>query len=105
MSRMTKFLHQKCMVEIYKRDEDNNPERNRFGEIVYETPTERKCRREKIVKDVKTINGSIVQATSRYFLDEKLEIMADYRIDGHVVLTAEEYANEIGKIEGYEVYV
>lgn len=105
MSRMTKFLKQTCQVEAYEVGEDGNPERNRFGEIVYKPPITCKCRREKIVKDVQTTNGSIVQATTRYFLDEKIELFADYRIDGHVLLTVEEYTNELGRSEGFEVYV
>lgn len=105
MSRMTKFLKQTCQVEAYVIDEDGNPEHNRFGEIIYQEPITCKCRREQIVKDVQTENGSIIRSTARYFLDEKVEIHADYRIDGHVLLTVEEYANEHGLCEGYEVYV
>ena len=105
MSRMTKFLKQVCQVEAYEVTEEGNPERNRFGEIIYQEPEARKCRREKIVKDVQTANGSIIRSNARYFLDESMEIRADYRIDGHVVLTVEEYTNEHGKCEGYEVYV
>lgn len=105
MSRMTKFLKQKCQVEAYKRDDKGDPELNRFGEIVYEDPIQCRCRCEKIVKDVQTINGSIVRSTARYFLDEKVELLADYRIDGRVLLTVEEYTNELGTVEGYEVYV
>lgn len=105
MSRMTKFLKQTCQVEAYELDENGNPERNRFGEIIYKAPVTMKCRREKVVKDVQTTNGSVVQATTRYFLDERADLHADYRIDGHVLLTVEEYTNEHGSCEGYEVYV
>lgn len=105
MSRMTKFLKQKCQVEAYQVTEDGNPEQNRFGEIQYQEPVTLKCRREKMVKDVQTANGSLIRSTTRYFLDEKVEVKADYRIDGHVVLTVEEYTNEHGLCEGYEVYV
>lgn len=105
MSRMTKFLKQECQVEQYVLTENGDPEQNRFGEIVYQEPITLKCRREKTVKDVQTANGSLIRSTTRYFLDEKVEIKADYRIDGHVVLTAEEYINERGLCEGYEVYV
>lgn len=105
MSRMTKFLKQKCQVEQYAVTEDGNPEQNRFGEIQYQEPVSLKCRREKMVKDVQTANGSLVRSTTRYFLDEKVEIKADYRIDGQVVLIVEEYTNEHGLCEGFEVYV
>lgn len=105
MSRMTKFLKQTCKVEAYKLDESGNPAQNRFGEIEYEEPVVCKCRREQVVKDVQTQNGSLVRSTARYFLDEKFELKADYRIDGHVLLIVEEYTNERGLCEGYEVYV
>lgn len=105
MSRMTKFLKQTCKVEAYKVDESGNPAQNRFGEIAYEEPVVCKCRREQIVKDIQTQNGSLVRSTARYFLDEKFELKADYRIDGHVLLIVEEYTNERGLCEGYEVYV
>lgn len=105
MSKMTKFLKQTCQVEAYVLTEEGNAETNRFGEIIYQEPVECRCRREKCVKDVQTANGSVVQATTRYFLDDSFELQPDYRIDGHVVLTVEEYINGLGKSEGYEVYV
>lgn len=105
MSRMTKFLKQKCKVEVYERDLDGYPEHNRFGELIYKPATVHRCRREKATEDIQTTNGSIVRAIDRYFLDEKLELFPDYRIDGHVVLTVREYTNERGTVEGYEVYV
>lgn len=105
MSRMTKFLKQECRVEPYALDENGNAERNRFGEIVYQPEIICKCRRESTTRDVQTSTGSVVKSTTRYFLDEKFEIKTDYRIDGHVLLTVEEYTNERGKCEGYEVYV
>lgn len=105
MSRMTKFLRQKCQVEAYALDESGNPEHNRFGELIYQPPKTCRCRCEKITKDIKTDNGSIVQSKARYFLDGSMEIMTDYRIDGHVLLSVEDYINEYGKCEGYEVYV
>lgn len=104
MSRMTKFLKQKCLVAPYQLDEKGVPLLNRFGETVYEAPTECKCRREKVVKDIIQSNGAILRATTRYFLDEKQEVLADYLIDGKAVLAAEEYINELGQLEGYEVY-
>lgn len=105
MSRMTKFLKQTCRVEIYKVTEDGNVEQNRFGEIMYEAPIEVKCRHEHSTKTFQVANGSLVRSISRYFLDEKLEIKPNYRIDGHVVISVEEYVNERGNCEGFEVYV
>lgn len=104
MSRMTKFLKQECQVTPYQVGDDGKALLNRFGEIVYGEPVTCKCRREKIVKDIVQSNGAVLQATTRYFLDEKYEPKADYLIDGAVVLTAEEYINERGTVEGYEVY-
>lgn len=105
MSRMTKFLQQKCMVEAYVVNDKGNAETNRFGEFIYQEPVECKCRHEVCFKDVQTVNGSVVRSASRYFLDEKVELKADYRIDGRVILTVETYINQLGKVEGYEVYV
>lgn len=105
MSRMTKFLRQTCQVERYKLDENGNPEKNRFGEIIYQPPITCKCRHEILIKDIQTENGGLIRANSRYFLDESIELRADYRIDGRVILSVESYINEVGKLEGYEVYV
>lgn len=105
MSRMTKFLKQTCQVEQYQVTEDGNAETNRFGEIIYQDPIKCKCRHEVCFKDVQDANGSVVKSVARYFLDEKVELKADYRIDGRVIITVETYINQLGKIEGYEVYV
>lgn len=105
MSRMTKFLKQRCKVEVYDVDKKGDAETNRFGEIIYKPPVECKCRHEVFFKDILTENGSMVKSVSRYFLDESLEIKADYRIDGKVVLSVESYINEHGRVEGYEVHV
>lgn len=105
MSRMTKFLKQTCSVEPYSVAEDGNAETNRFGEVIYSEPIECKCRYEVFFRDIQVENGSIIRSTARYFLDESLEIKADYRIDGNVVISVETYINQLGKVEGYEVYV
>ena len=105
MSRMTKFLNQKCTVEPYKVDAKGNAELNMFGEIQYLPGVQCKCRHEIAFQDVQVSNGNIVKSTARYFLDEKQEIRADYRIDGRAVLSVSSYVNAIGAIEGYEVYV
>lgn len=105
MSRMTKFLRQKCQVESYKVDSSGQPEMNRFGEVVYNEPIQCKCRHEIAFQDVQTTNGQIVKSTARYFLDESVEIKADYRVDGRAVLSVSTYVNQHGLVEGYEVYV
>lgn len=104
MSRMTKFLKQKCLLEKYI-EENEQPKLNMFGELEYQAPITLKCRHEMSHRDVQTTNGSIVRSTSVYYLDESVKIKADYRIDGHVVVSAISYVNSLGAIEGYEVYV
>ena len=105
MSRMTKFLNQKCVIEPYKLDDQGLALTNEFGEIQYAEGISCKCRHEVVSKDVQVANGSIVKSMSRYFLDEANEIKADYLIDGRAVLTVISYVNAAGAIEGYEVYV
>lgn len=105
MSRMTKFLNQKCLVEPYEVDSEGNARINQFGDIQYRTPVTCRCRHEIAFQDVQVTNGSIVKSASRYFLDEKQEIKADYRIDGRAVLSVTSYVNAAGAIEGYEVFV
>ena len=105
MSRMSKFLRQSCTVQPYQLDDKNEPKYNQFGELLYEPPTLCKCRHEISYQDVQVANGSIVKSSSRYFLDESLEIKADYLIDGRAVLSVSSFVNQFGKVEGYEVYV
>ena len=105
MSRMTKFLKQTCSLEKYAVEENGQPSMNMFGELQYQAPITLKCRHEMSHKDVQTTNGSIVRSTSVYYVDESVEVKADYRIDGCVVLSAISYVNGLGAIEGYEVYV
>lgn len=104
MSRMTKFLKQKCTLEKLIV-ENGQPKLNDFGEFQYDVPIELRCRHESSHKDIQTSNGSIVRSTSRYFLDESTDIKADYRIDGKVIISVTEYVNGLGKVEGYEAYV
>lgn len=104
MSRMTKFLRQTCQLEKFIL-ENGQPKLNTYGEFQYQPPVEVRCRHESSHKDVQTANGSIVRSTSRYFLDESHEVLADERIDGKVIISVVSYVNAIGAIEGYEVYV
>lgn len=105
MSRMSKFLRQSCAVQAYKTDSNGRPLLNQFGEIQYAAATVCRCRHEISYQDVQSTNGSIVKSSSRYFLDESLEIKADYLIDGRAVLSVSTFVNQFGKVEGYEVYV
>lgn len=104
MSRMTKFLKQRCVLEKplmeggqFKRDD--------FGAVQYGPPVELRCRKELTTKDIQTANGSISRATAVYYLDEQQPVEPEYRLDGRVVLSVSSYANGLGNIEGYEVYV
>lgn len=104
MSRMTKFLKQTCQVQAYSVS-GGMPVHNAYGELVYEEAVVYNCRREPLVRDILTSNGAVLKTTHRYFLDDSANIGADYKIDGHVVLSVATYINQVGKVEGYEVYV
>ena len=104
MSTMTKFLKQTCSFESAVRA-NGLTVLNEYGDIQYNSSTSLPCRREKQVRDIQTVDGAILKASTRYFLDEAAEVQADDRIDGHVVLYAEEYIDQFGQCVGYEVYV
>lgn len=104
MSRMTKFLRQRCVLEKYV-EENGQPKTNMFGELEYQKPISLKCRHEISHRDIQTTNGSIIRSTAVYYLDDSVEIKANYRLDGHVVVSILSYVNGFGAIEGYEVYV
>lgn len=84
------------------RDASGEIALNKYGEAQYGAPTTLKCRRERTTKDVLTANGSVVRSASIYYTDESTVIRPDDRIDGRVVLSVEEYTNELGKTEGFE---
>lgn len=105
MSYMTKYLNQKCTYEKARKDASGATSIDRYGETMYAPEVHVRCRRERLVKDIKTANGSILVAQSRYFLDEDTKVEADDRLDGRVVISVEEYVNVLGKVEGYECYV
>ena len=98
MSRITKFLKQTCLW-------DSRTGLNKYGENEYAPPEEVKCRRETFTRDVVDTNGFIIKSASRYFLDDTVEVKAGDRIDGFIVFTVEEYINEHGNREGFEIYV
>ena len=105
MSRMTKYLKQKCTYEKLKRDEDGKVLLDKFGEPQYESPKVIKCRRETTIQDVQTNTGAILKSTTRYFTDDKHSIQANDKLDGNTVLKVQEYTNQFGIAEGYESYV
>lgn len=106
MSRMTKYLKQKCSLERLVRDPDTQkPVLDAYGEPQHYFPQVRACRREKVIKDVYTATGSIIRVDTRYYLDGTLFVDAGDRIDGREVIGVEEYINGHGDPEGYLVYV
>ena len=105
MSRMTKFLKQTCTFEKAQRDNSGKTLLSNYGDILYNAPVTLPCRREKYVVDLRESNGAILKAQTRYFLDEAVEVQADDRIDGNVILNCEEYIDQFGVCIGYEVYV
>lgn len=105
MSRMTKFLKQTCRYETALRNPNGEIETNEYGETLYDTPVMVKCRREGVIRDVATSNGFIIKSVSRYFVDNTVAARVGDRIDNSVIAAVEDYVNQYGVIEGYEVYV
>ena len=105
MSRMTKYLKQKCTYEKAKRDENGNILHDKFGDPQYGAPEIIKCRREETIQDVQTSTGAILKSSTRYFTDDKQSIKAGDKLDGKSVLKAQEYINQFGSAEGFESYV
>ena len=105
MSRITKYLRQKCSYEKLKRDKSGKSLLDKFGEPQYEAAEIIKCRREETIQDVQTSTGAILKSSTRYLTDEKHPVAANDRLDGKIVLKVQEYVNQFGAIEGYESYV
>lgn len=104
MSTMTKFLKQTCQFCAATRS-GGTTVLTEHGDIVYESPVELKCRRELCSRDMQTANGAIVKVSSRYFLDDSVQVQVDDTLDGHVILTCSEYVDQFGVCVGYEAYV
>ncbi len=105
MSRISKYLRQKCSYEKLKYDKDGNVLHDKFGEPQHEAPETIKCRREAYVQDIQTSTGAILKSSSRYFTDDKPHIQAGDKLDGKSVLKVQEYVNQFGASEGFESYV
>ena len=105
MSRMTKYLKQKCTYEKLKRDKDGKVLLDKYGDPLYEAPVAIKCRRETTIQDVQTSTGAILKSSTRYFTDDKQSINAGDKLDGNAVLKVQEYVNQFGVAEGFESYV
>ena len=105
MSRMTKYLKQKCTYEKLKRDENGKVLLDKFGDPLYEAPEVIKCRRETTIEEVQTNTGAVLKSTTRYFTDDRHSIQANDKLDGKAVLKVQEYTNQFGVAEGFESYV
>lgn len=105
MSRMSKYLKQKCTYEKLKLDKNGNVTHDKFGNPQHESPKVIMCRREESIQDIQTSTGAILKSSTRYFTDDKQSIQAGDKLDGKPVLKALGYTNQFGKAEGFESYV
>lgn len=105
MSRITKYLKQKCTYEKLKRDTSGNVLLDKFGEPQYEAPIIIPCRCEKLIQEIQTNTGAILKSTTRYLTDDKHQIQANDKLDCRCVLKTQEFINQFGKAEGFESYV
>lgn len=105
MSRIAKYLKQKCTYEKLKLDAKGDVLLDKFGEPQYEPAEEIKCRREVTIQDVQTNTGAIMKSSTRYFTDATPTIQANDKLDGKPVLKVQEYTNQFGIAEGFESYV
>lgn len=105
MSRMSKYLKQKCTYEKMVCDESGNALLDKFGEPQYESSKVIKCRRETYIQDVQTSTGAILKSSTRYFTDDKQPIKAGDKLGGKPVLRVQEYIDQFGVSEGFESHV
>lgn len=105
MSRVTKYLRQKCSYEKLKRDNNGNAVLDKFGDPQYESPETIKCRRELTIEEIQTSTGATLKSSERFFTDGKHTIQANDKLNGKPVLKVQEYINQFGVAEGYESYV
>ena len=105
MSRITKYLKQKCSYERAERDASGKVLLDKYGEPKYESPQIIRCRCETTMQDVQTSTGAILKSSTRYFTDNTHKIQAADKLDNKVVLKVQEYINQFGDAEGYESYV
>lgn len=106
MSRMTKFLMQTALITFVDRDSNGDPKLDDYGDPIYKKSTIKvKCRRERTTKDVLSTGGAASVSTTKYFLDNSVNVDIGDKIDGKVILTVSDYVNAIGTSEGWEVTV
>ena len=105
MSRMTKYLKQKCTYEKLKRDASGKAILDKYGEPQYEAPVVVLCRKETTIQEVQTNTGAILKSSTRYFTDGSHTIQVNDRLEGANVLKVQQYVNQFGVTEGFESYV
>lgn len=103
---MTKFLKQTAEITFVERDSKGNPRLDIYGDPIYNPNTViKKCRRERSTKDVLTTGGSAVLSTTKYFFDNSVTLDIGDKVDGKVILTVEDFINDLGYSEGWMVTV
>lgn len=105
MSRMSKFLKQTATIELQMRDAEGNVILDQYGDPTYQAPITIPTRRERSIKDVLTVTGSVMRSETTYYIDETYLVQLGDLIDGKPVVDFEEYVNEHGLTEGYRVVV
>lgn len=105
MSRMSRYLRQKCVIARALLDDDGNVKLDRYGEALYGEGETFKCRREQKVEQVQTTDGVNLVSSKVYYLDETAKLSKTDRIDGMDILEFSEYTDGAGNLVGYEAYV
>lgn len=105
MSRMSKYLKQKCTYEKLKHDNNGKVVLDKFGEPQYESPVVIDCRFEKNIQEIQTSTGAVLSSSIRFFTDDKRSIQAGDKLGGRPVIKVQEYINQFGVAEGFESYV
>lgn len=105
MSRMTKYLKQKAVLESVKTLEDGSPVMDDYGKYEYESPVTVMCRMEPAKLNAYSSGGQYVNYASVYYLDDSVQVHEHDRLDGHIVLSVYPYIGGNGELVGYEVHV
>lgn len=104
MSRMTKYLKQRALVQHISRDSNGDPILDDYGDSIPESTAKYyKCRRVRSTKDVLAQGGAVITNTTTYYFDNSLKLEIGDLVDGKPILTIQDYVNERGISEGYEV--
>lgn len=105
MSRMSKYLKQTCKWSKMLVDENGNAILDMYGDPTFAAEVIVPCRRERSLKDVLTLTGSVKRSATTYYIDERYDVSMGDLMDGKPIIDFEEYTNEHGKTEGYMVVV